>query len=240
MTIRSVLFLLVLPITLVADSAFAQDLGSAKVGTPVKKMICHPPQRAGRPSLKSSEPTDLSGVYNLTVQSNGIVPEGTATMTVTGNKFEITRGSLVLRKGRLVATTTGSYTSAAVTFEQPNQTVSVQATLTGSGGFFFSEVCGETTILDWSLEADQSKMYDVHFVTDPTTNPVNIIKELAWQQCKEKDKDIKKCPWRAAGDPEKMLGTYRYFVEWSDGRFKNGQLEVIGNKTFTITAPAPQ
>lgn len=250
MTIRSVLLFLAVPITLIVgevivDSAFAQSLPGAKGrSTPVKRMECPLPQTGAWTSMQTSVPTDITGVYDVTVRSAGVIPKGRAKLTVDGNLFVIT-GDSWSHKGRLVATTTGNYTSAAVAFEQPNQgatsplyqVVSVRATSTKSGRLLFSRACNEAINLTWFLTADQDKMYDVHFITDPTTKPVNIMTDLKWRQCKHRDEDIKKCPWQAAGEPEKMLGRYHYFVEWSDGRSKKGELEVTNNKSFTITAP---
>ena len=193
----------------------------------------------GRCSAWEGLPTDLSGVYTVKAKSSRS-DFGNGTLTVKKDRFEFA-GKSGIRTGRVVATTSCGDTSVALTFENPTpgpkgptlEVVSLNAVASKSG----KRIWLNSAFVDFALAltTDPDNMYDVHFLTDPSTAPVNIITDLKWRQCADRDKEIKKCPWQAAGDPEKMLGVYHYYVEWTDGRSKNGELELTGNKTFTIT-----
>jgi len=187
--------------------------------------------------------TDMSGAYSGTVNAADLKLQGKVKLSIDKNRFTLV-GDKWTRTGRVVATTTDRYTAVVFAFPVETQTgpqykvFSVEAASTKTGNrISFNSVCGENSNFSLTLTTDRDNMYDVHFVTEPATTTVNIITDLKWHQCQERDKDIKKCPWKAAGDPEKMLGIYHYFVEWSDGRSKNGELEVTSDKTFHITAP---
>lgn len=187
--------------------------------------------------------TDLSGVYSGSIDFAELKLSGNVKVIIDKDRFTLVENNRT-HTGRVRATTIFDYTAVAFAFDVSTaagpvyETVSVNAVPTRRGsGISFKSVCGETLRFSMSLTSDRDNMYDVHFVTEPITMPVNIITDLKWRQCKDRDKDPKKCPWKAAGDPEKMLGTYHYFVEWSDGRSRNGEIDVTSDKTFKITAP---
>ncbi|HKQ99486.1 MAG TPA: hypothetical protein VJT09_02365 [Pyrinomonadaceae bacterium] len=102
------------------------------------------PYTPGRCDPNVQEQTDLSGTYTGRVGYTDVVTAGDATLTISGNDFTLTNGSMT-QEGRVVATTTCNYTAVTMMFGKgqttaatgpqpsPVPVVSLRARRTGNG-----------------------------------------------------------------------------------------------------------
>ena len=95
------------------------------------------------------EPTDLSGTYTgkLSMPEHGINGEE-GTLTITGNQYTLTAGSMT-HSGRFLANTTRGYTGVAMELGpgesgQPAPFISLRARRSGDSGLTLMSVPGET------------------------------------------------------------------------------------------------
>jgi hypothetical protein len=204
------------------------------------------PQQRCNPLVDSS-PTNLSGTYRAKINYPEGGLSGDAMISIENNQFTLTSGSSK-ETGRIVATTTCGHTAVSLTLGDlttpplgqappPLPTISMKATTVEDGSKTKIElvaVPGEDRSFTLTLNADPDNMFDVEFQTDPANGTVNYMTDLAWKQCPTRQTDMKKCKWVTPGRPEKMNGVYHYLAEWPDGRTKDEEINVTGNKVYTI------
>lgn len=135
-------------------TATMTERGTAVVVGPGQELVTDRLIRTGRCDPMAQEQTDLSGTYTGRVGYTDATMSGDGTLTINGNDFTLTSGS-VTQEGRIVAVTTCNYTAVTMRFGKdqtvtpgqtpppPLPTISLRARRTG-GGLSLETVPGES------------------------------------------------------------------------------------------------
>ena len=132
----------------------AAATGEEGTTEPTNVFVTDRPVIPGRCDPMAQEQTDLSGTYTGRVGYTDATMSGDGSLTINGNDFTLTSGS-VTQEGRIVAVTTCNYTAVTMRFGKdapvapgqtpppPPPTISLRARRTG-GGLSLDTVPGES------------------------------------------------------------------------------------------------